>query len=338
MREAFTRAAEAHAGRELLPSEVSAFWAREALAFIAAEPGRWLALELRKLALFFNAREVWNIRAIEVERDFSAVLRLPLLRYGAVAPLGLLGIALSARRWRALFPLHAMLGVYLAAALVFFVLARYRIGGRSAADRVRGLCARVARGTRCARAAPARARDRGVALARADRARASPDRGGQPAHRLLQPRQQVSRARALGRRDRELREVDRDPPAASSRATTTSRIAYESAGARRRRSRPGSACWPGRSRTASRRARTARAARTWRGGLARRSRVQRFAACPLPGVEVEPVLAQVGEHARDLGRVVGEDLQTRAVVRLREVLRSRGTPPPTPACRARGAP
>jgi len=129
MREAFTRAAEAHAGRELLPSEVSAFWAREALAFIAAEPGRWLALELRKLALFFNAREVWNIRAIDVERNFSAVLRLPLLRYGVVAPLGLLGIALSARRWRALFPLHAMLGVYLAAALVFFVLARYRIGG-----------------------------------------------------------------------------------------------------------------------------------------------------------------------------------------------------------------
>ena len=50
------------------------------------------------------------------------MLRLPLLRYGVVAPLGLLGIALSARRWRALFPLHAMLGVYLAAALVFFVL------------------------------------------------------------------------------------------------------------------------------------------------------------------------------------------------------------------------
>ncbi|MGH7337141.1 MAG: ArnT family glycosyltransferase, partial [Myxococcota bacterium] len=115
MREVFTRVAEAREGRPLLPSEVSAFWTREALAFIAAEPGRWLALELRKLALFFNAREVWNIRAIDAEREFSAVLRLPLLRYGAVAPLGLLGIALSARRWRALFPLHAMLGVYLAA-------------------------------------------------------------------------------------------------------------------------------------------------------------------------------------------------------------------------------
>ena len=99
----------------------------EALRFITAEPGRWLALELRKLALFVNAREVWNIRAIEVEREFSAVLRLPLLRYGAIAPLGLLGFALSARRWRALFPLHAMLGVYLAAALIFFVLARYRM-------------------------------------------------------------------------------------------------------------------------------------------------------------------------------------------------------------------
>lgn len=127
MREAFTRVAEQRAGHTLRPSEVSAFWAREALAFISAEPGRWLVLELRKLALFFNAREVWNIRAIDVEREFSAVLRLPLVRYGAVAPLGLLGIALSARRWRALYPLHAMLGAYLAAALIFFVLARYRV-------------------------------------------------------------------------------------------------------------------------------------------------------------------------------------------------------------------
>src|SRR5207249_1101386 len=91
MREAFTRTAEARSGRALSPAEVSAFWARESLAFIAADPGRWLALELRKLALFLNAREVWNIRAIAVERDFSAVLRLPLFRFGAVAPLGLLG-------------------------------------------------------------------------------------------------------------------------------------------------------------------------------------------------------------------------------------------------------
>ncbi|HKA13480.1 MAG TPA: glycosyltransferase family 39 protein [Myxococcota bacterium] len=128
MREAFARTAEARTGHPMRPSEVSAFWAREALAFIAAEPGRWLVLELRKLALFFNAREVWNIRAIAVEREFSAVLRLPLLRYGLVAPLGWLGVALSARRWRTLFPLHALLAVYLASALVFFVLARYRVG------------------------------------------------------------------------------------------------------------------------------------------------------------------------------------------------------------------
>jgi len=127
MREAFARVAEAGASRALRPSEVSAYWARQALAYIAADPGRWLALELRKFALFFSAREVWNIRAIDIERDFSAVLRLPLLSYGGVAPVGLLGIALSAKRWRALFALHAMLAAYLGAALVFFVLARYRI-------------------------------------------------------------------------------------------------------------------------------------------------------------------------------------------------------------------
>ena len=127
MRDAFTRTARERTGRELRPSEVSAYWAGEALAFVVEHPAHWLALELRKLLLFVNAREVWNVRAIEVERDFSWVLRLPLLRYGVVAPFGLLGLGLAARRWRELLPLYAMLAAYLAAALIFFVLARYRM-------------------------------------------------------------------------------------------------------------------------------------------------------------------------------------------------------------------
>lgn len=127
MRRAFTEVAERELGRSLGPSEVSRFWMERTAEAIAQDPGRWLRLELRKLLLFLNAHEVWNNRSIEVSRDFSWVLRLPLPGFGVVAPLGLLGIALSARRFRRLFPLHALLAVYLAAALVFFVLSRYRM-------------------------------------------------------------------------------------------------------------------------------------------------------------------------------------------------------------------
>ena len=127
MREAFTRAAEAKLGHELKPSEVSSYWAGRALDYVAAEPLDWIALEARKLLLFFNAREVWNNRSSILSREFSWVLRLPLLSFGVLAPLALLGLWQSAPRWRELLPLQAMVGVYLASGLIFFVLARYRM-------------------------------------------------------------------------------------------------------------------------------------------------------------------------------------------------------------------
>jgi hypothetical protein len=127
MREAFAEVAESEAGRSLTPSEVSRHWQAKALAHIRSNPGAWLALELKKLSLFFNATEVWNNRSIEISRDFSWVLRLPLLGYAVVAPLGLLGLALSWRRWRDFFPLYALLGAYLVTGLAFFILSRYRL-------------------------------------------------------------------------------------------------------------------------------------------------------------------------------------------------------------------
>jgi 4-amino-4-deoxy-L-arabinose transferase-like glycosyltransferase len=122
----YHRYAEEALGRTLRPSEASAYWFGRGLAYIRAEPVAWLRLEAQKLALFLNAEEIWNNRSIEVSRSFSWVLRLPLLGFGAIAPLALLGLAATAPAWRRLFPLHAMLGVYLATALLFFVLSRYR--------------------------------------------------------------------------------------------------------------------------------------------------------------------------------------------------------------------
>ncbi len=127
MRRAFRSVAERETGRALRPSEVSDYWTGLALQWIRENPIAWLKLEARKALLFWNVREVWNNRSIDISREFSWVLRLPLLGFGVVAPLALVGLGLSARRWRELFPLHALVVVYFASAMALFVLSRYRL-------------------------------------------------------------------------------------------------------------------------------------------------------------------------------------------------------------------
>jgi tetratricopeptide (TPR) repeat protein len=127
LRAAFSGHAKRQMGRELKPSEISSYWIRRTLDEIKASPSRWLALEWDKLLLSVNAWEVWSNRSYTIARGFSRVLRLPLLGFGLMAPLALVGLALTVRRWRELFPLYAMLAVYLASTLALFVLARFRM-------------------------------------------------------------------------------------------------------------------------------------------------------------------------------------------------------------------
>ncbi len=119
--------AEAELGRSLKPSEVSDFWFDRGLEWVKENPGAWFALLWRKAMLFVNHHEIWNNRSYEVSSQFSWVLRLPLVGFGFVAPLAGLGLALSARRYRELVPLYALIAVTVATSLVFFVLSRYRV-------------------------------------------------------------------------------------------------------------------------------------------------------------------------------------------------------------------
>jgi 4-amino-4-deoxy-L-arabinose transferase-like glycosyltransferase len=109
------------------PSQVSSYWARRALEEIARDPPRTLRLLARKLDLLANRGEVWDIRPLELARDFSWVLRLPLLSFGLIAPLGLAGIALTLSRWRELVPAYGLLAVVVVTCLAFTVLERYRV-------------------------------------------------------------------------------------------------------------------------------------------------------------------------------------------------------------------
>ncbi|MAJ59145.1 MAG: hypothetical protein CBC48_03555 [bacterium TMED88] len=129
MREAFSSVAERDLGRSLRPSEVSSYWLMRGLEEIRRDPFEWIQLELRKAGLFLNAYEVWNNRSFEISRQFSWILRLPLVSFGFIAPLALLGIALNLRRVLLLFPLFAGLAAYFVSALMVFVLSRYRFPG-----------------------------------------------------------------------------------------------------------------------------------------------------------------------------------------------------------------
>jgi len=126
-RAVFEQLAEHSLGRDLSPSQVSRFWSAQALGFARAYPLLEARLLWRKLELATNAFEPWNIRSATLARDASAVLRLPLVEFGWIAPIALAGLLLTAARWRELVPLYAVLATVLATLVAFFVLARYRI-------------------------------------------------------------------------------------------------------------------------------------------------------------------------------------------------------------------
>jgi 4-amino-4-deoxy-L-arabinose transferase-like glycosyltransferase len=121
------RIAERDTGRRLEPAEVSWYWFRRGMSFVRDEPLSYLALQARKARLVFVGFEEgsfgdgWSDMA-----DRSVLLRFPVLTFGAICPLGVLGIWLALRdRRQEIVPV--MLLVYVASLLPFFVTGRYRL-------------------------------------------------------------------------------------------------------------------------------------------------------------------------------------------------------------------
>ncbi len=123
----FRNEAARRLGRPLTRREANDFWFDEGLRFIAGHPLRYLALLWDKLEVFFNDFERPDNFSFYNFRRFCSILRAPLPHFGWVAPLGLLGIALAAGRWRDLLPLHVTLLSFVASALIFFTQSRYRV-------------------------------------------------------------------------------------------------------------------------------------------------------------------------------------------------------------------
>lgn len=124
-----TELAEHALGRTLSPAEVSGYWTDKALEFIANQPGAWLRLEARKVALLFNATEMLDTEAQESHAEWSWLLRVGgwVGHFGILVPLAFMGLIVAWPDRRRLAILYTMLPLYAASVVMFYVFARYRL-------------------------------------------------------------------------------------------------------------------------------------------------------------------------------------------------------------------
>ena len=118
------------------PSESSSYWTRRALAFVKANPGKFLGLVVRKKLLFLNNYEIPNNYYFDLARSRSLLLKLAFLPFGLILALGLAGMILriaegvlrkadSGTRL-AEWGFYLFFLVYLAASLLIFTVSRLR--------------------------------------------------------------------------------------------------------------------------------------------------------------------------------------------------------------------
>jgi len=114
--------------RTLTPAEVSRFWMDSAFAFIKSDPGAWLKLTARKIALLFNATEMIDTEDQATYAESSSVLALlgPITHFGVLVPLAVLGILATWTDRSRLGILYALLIAYCGSVVLFYVVARYR--------------------------------------------------------------------------------------------------------------------------------------------------------------------------------------------------------------------
>jgi tetratricopeptide (TPR) repeat protein len=122
------RLAERALGRSLTPGEVSNYWLQQSWNHIRSQPDQWLALLGQKWLLVWNAREIEDSDDFYIYQQWSWLLRSLswVSHFGVLAPLAAIGIFLTAKQWRQLWLLYAMILSLAASVAVFYVFGRYR--------------------------------------------------------------------------------------------------------------------------------------------------------------------------------------------------------------------
>ena len=114
------------------PSEQSAYFWKEAFAFIKERPVDYVSLQIRKIGLFWQGGEIRRNTDMYFARRYSSLLSALVWHdklafpFGLVAPLALVGLVLAAKgRKEGLIALFVL--SYAGAVVAFFPTARYRL-------------------------------------------------------------------------------------------------------------------------------------------------------------------------------------------------------------------
>ena len=123
----FAKEATRRLGWTLKPGEVSHYWFREGLCEIREQPLRFLRGIATKLGLLFNNFEIPDDEDIRFFKRYAPILRLPLLTFGPIAILGLVGFIVHAIRRTLPYEIAVFVVSYAFSVALFFVFARYRL-------------------------------------------------------------------------------------------------------------------------------------------------------------------------------------------------------------------
>jgi 4-amino-4-deoxy-L-arabinose transferase-like glycosyltransferase len=105
----------------------SAYFRDHALAFIKNNPGRWLRLTGRKLLISIGRHEVDNNADISERRSTWNHLFLPVLHFGIIFPLAMVGVFYAVRRNKDLWVLTLGYAATLLVSIIFFACERFRL-------------------------------------------------------------------------------------------------------------------------------------------------------------------------------------------------------------------
>ena len=122
-------AARERTGRDLNDRELGAYYTRQTFAEIGADFPRWLGLVGRKAVYFMNSYEPSDIKYLpRYIARYSRVLRLPLVNFAMVMPIGLVGLWFAAsKRMRPAWIVTAAFLGSAATCVIFFVVWRFRL-------------------------------------------------------------------------------------------------------------------------------------------------------------------------------------------------------------------
>jgi len=114
-------------GREVSIPESSSYWFSQGMDWMRNNPLRSLKLLSRKFLFFWHNLEVPSDFNYYVAEDYSPLLRVLILRFGVIAPFGLLGLFLFARKWKSFFLIYSIILTTFLTNMIFFVSSQYRL-------------------------------------------------------------------------------------------------------------------------------------------------------------------------------------------------------------------